>query len=130
MYTKTTHRISIAVEPFFLEDQSLPLNNHYVWAYQIWIENQGAETVQLLNRIWHITDSHGVIHEIKGEGVVGEKPWISPGKTFHYTSGTPLATPSGMMEGSYHMKTKTGEHFDVEIPIFSLDSPYETATVH
>lgn len=130
MYSKTTHHINITVNPIFLEDQSLPLDNQFVWAYSIWIENQGAETVQLLKRTWRITDAHGTTHEVKGEGVVGEKPWILPGGVYHYTSGTPLSTPSGMMEGVYHMKTKEGEDFDVVIPAFSLDSPYETARVH
>lgn len=130
MYTKTTHHISVSVDPVFLEDQSLPLENHYIWAYRIWIENQGSETVQLLSRTWRITDAKGAIHEVKGEGVVGEKPWIAPGTTYHYTSGTPLSTPSGMMEGVYHMKTQSGDSFDVTIPAFSLDSPYETAVVH
>ncbi len=130
MYTKTTHHINVTVEPLFLEDQSLPLENHYVWAYRIWIENQGAETVQLLSRTWRITAANGVVHEVKGEGVVGEKPWITPGATYHYTSGTPLSTPSGLMEGIYHMKTKKGETFDIPVPAFSLDSPYEEAVVH
>jgi ApaG protein len=127
---KTTHHISVTVKPTFLEDQSLPLDAHYVWAYQVWIENQGAETVQLLSRTWRITDANGLTLEVKGEGVVGEKPLITPGTTYYYTSGTPLSTPSGMMEGIYHMKTKKGENFDVIIPAFSLDSPYETAVVH
>lgn len=130
MYTKTTHHINVSVDPIFLDDQSLPSDNHFVWAYQIWIENQGPETVQLLKRTWRITDGNGVTHEIKGDGVVGEKPWIAPGTTYHYTSGTPLATPSGMMEGIYHMKTQAGEHFEVIIPVFSLDSPYETGKIH
>ncbi len=130
MYSKTTHSINVTIEPVFLEDQSLPLDNHYVWAYQVWIENQGAETVQLISRTWRVTDANGVISEVKGEGVVGEKPLITPGTTYHYTSGAPLATPSGMMEGTYHMQTQSGEVFEVSIPAFSLDSPYETATLH
>lgn len=130
MYIKTTHHITVTVEPVFLEDQSLPLDKHYVWAYNIWIENQGSEVIQLVKRTWRITDGHGVIQEVIGEGVVGEKPWISPGTTYHYTSGTPLSTPSGMMEGTYHMRTQSGKQFDVTIPAFSLDSPYETASFH
>lgn len=130
MYNKTTHGIHVSVSPVFLDDQSLPTDKHYVWAYNVWIENQGAETVQLVRRTWRITDGYGVIHEVKGEGVVGEKPWISPGETYHYTSGTPLPTPSGMMEGTYHMRTQSGKEFDVAVPAFSLDSPYETASVH
>ncbi len=130
MYTKTTNQINVTAESIFLEDQSLPSDHHYVWAYQIWIENQGPEMVQLVSRTWWITDGNGAKSEIKGEGVVGEQPWITPGTTYHYTSGTPLHTPSGVMEGIYHMTTKTGKVFDVAIPAFSLDSPYETAAVH
>ena len=130
MYTKKTHQINVTVEPAFLEDQSLPADNHFVWAYSVWIENQGAETVQLLSRIWWYRDANGLVHEVKGEGVVGEKPIIPPGVSYHYTSGTPLTTPSGIMEGSYHMITQKGEHFDIEVPAFSLDSPYEKAIVH
>jgi len=127
---KTTSKIYVRVEATFLEEQSLPLENHYVWAFQVWIENQGSETVQLLSRTWRITDSKGRVQEVKGQGVVGEQPLIVPGATYHYTSGTPLPTPSGMMEGTYHMTTQEGESFDVPIPAFSLDSPYETALVH
>jgi ApaG protein len=130
MYIKVTNHISVSVDPVFLEDQSMPLEGHFIWAYQIWIENQGSVMVQLLSRTWRITDGKGSTHEIKGEGVIGETPWIAPGSTYHYVSGTPLPTPSGMMEGIYHMKTKANEHFDVVIPAFSLDSPYETAVKH
>ena len=130
MYTKLTHNICITIEPIFLDDQSLPFDNQFVWAYQVWIENQSSETVQLVSRPWRITDGNGVTSEVKGEGVVGEKPWITPGTTYHYTSGTPLSTPSGMMEGVYHMKTKSGKPIDVLIPAFSLDSPYEKAAFH
>lgn len=130
MYTKTTEHICVSVEPVFLDDQSLPADHHYVWAYQVWIENQGGETVQLLGRTWRITDNHGVTKEVKGEGVIGEMPWIIPGETYHYASGTPLSTPSGMMEGIYHMITKSGKKFDVAIPMFSLDSPYDDGSVH
>lgn len=130
MYTKTTRHICVRVDPVFLEDQSLPLDYYYVWAYRVWIENQGAETVQVLRRTWRITDSQGETHEVKGDGIVGEKPWIAPGETYQYTSGTPLATPSGMMEGLYHLKTQSGAYFDVKIPAFSLDSPYEMAVKH
>lgn len=130
MYTKTTHHITVSVDPVFLEDQSLPLENHYVWAYQVWIENQSPIMVQLLSRTWRITDGNGLMHEVNGEGVVGETPWIAPGAIYQYVSGTPLSTPSGVMEGIYHMKNHAGDHFDVIIPAFSLDSPYETAIMH
>jgi ApaG protein len=130
MYVKKTHHIRVTVEPIFLENQSVPLDQHYVWAYRIWIENQSPEAVQLLRRFWRITDGYGVVHEVTGEGVVGEQPWIAPGATYHYASGTPLSTPSGVMEGAYQMQASSGKKFEVTIPAFSLDSPYETASVH
>jgi len=124
MYTKTTNSINITVNPFYLEDQSEPDENHYVWAYQVTINNLGKESVQLKNRVWKITDSNGIKQEVRGEGVVGEQPILNPGEKFEYTSGTPLSTPSGFMEGYYGMETKGGNKFDVSIPLFSLDSPY------
>jgi len=125
MYEATTRRIRVSVEPVFLDEQSEPDENHYVWAYQVKIENDGLEPVQLLNRHWQISDARGQLQEVKGEGVVGEQPTLKPGEVFEYTSGTPLATPSGIMFGSYEMETKTGERFSIKIPAFSLDSPYQ-----
>ena len=125
MYSSTTRSIRVSVEPIFLEDQSSPSDDHYVWAYQVKIENAGDETVQLLNRYWRITDAMGRVQEVQGEGVVGEQPTLRPGQAFEYTSGTPLGTPSGIMVGSYEMETATGERFDIDIPAFSLDSPYQ-----
>jgi ApaG protein len=125
MYQKTTRSISITVKPTFLEDQSSPNENHFVWAYHVRIENGGDQTVQLLNRYWNITDALGRVQEVRGPGVVGEKPVLEPGGSFEYTSGTPLATPSGIMVGTYEMATPDGEQFDVAIPRFSLDSPHQ-----
>ena len=125
MYTLTTRSIRVCVKPTFLEDQSSPTDDHYVWAYQVKIENDGTETVQLVNRHWCITDAMGRMQEVRGEGVVGEKPTLQPGQAFEYTSGTSLGTPSGIMVGSYEMKSSSGERFDIEIPAFSLDSPYQ-----
>ena len=125
MYSSITRSIRVSVEPTFLEDQSSPSDDHYVWAYQVRIENAGSETVQLLNRHWRITDAMGRMQEVQGEGVVGEQPTLKPGQAFEYTSGTPLGTPSGIMVGSYEMETSTGERFQIEIPAFSLDSPYQ-----
>ena len=124
MFTKTTNSINITVKPYYLDDQSEPEDQHYVWAYQVTINNLGQETVQLKNRYWKITDSNGSKQEVKGEGVVGEQPILNPGEKFEYTSGTPLSTPTGFMEGYYEMETKTGNKFDATIPLFSLDSPY------
>ncbi len=123
MYTKTTKNINITVNPYYLEDQSEPDEQHYVWAYQVTINNVGSEIVQLKNRFWKITDSNGSRQEVRGEGVVGEQPILNPGEKFEYTSGTPLSTPSGFMEGHYEMETKNGKKFDASIPLFSLDIP-------
>ena len=125
MYQATTHNIAIYVEPEFLDHESIPDEGVFVWAYHVKIENQSSEVVQLESRHWHITDSLGRIHEVKGVGVVGEQPILSPGESFEYTSGTPLSTPSGIMKGTYRMTTLNGKAFDVEIPVFSLDSPHE-----
>ena len=125
MYSETTNAIRVTVKPIYLEDQSSPGDNHFVWAYQVCIENTGRDTVQLLTRHWRITDSLGRVQEVRSAGVVGEQPVLSPGQSFEYTSGTPLATPSGIMEGSYNMEAAGGERFDVAIPAFSLDSPHQ-----
>lgn len=130
MYCSTTRSIQVTVEPVFLEDQSSPGDGHYVWAYHVCIQNLGGETVQLQNRYWRITDSLGRRQEVRGSGVVGEQPTLHPGETFEYSSGTPLGTPSGIMEGAYEMFDSSGERFEVAIPAFSLDSPHEMARVH
>jgi ApaG protein len=125
MYSEITRSIKVTVKPFYLEDQSSPTENHYVWAYQVRIENNGGETVQLRRRHWRITDGMGRLQEVRGPGVVGEQPVLAPGESFEYTSGTPLTTPSGIMMGTYEMETHGGESFEVTIPAFSLDSPHQ-----
>ncbi len=130
VYCETTGPITIMVAPTFLEDQSEPDENHFVWAYHVRIENNGGETVQLLTRYWKITDETGNIQEVRGDGVIGEQPVLSPGEVFEYTSGTPLATPSGFMNGSYTMQNETGNQFDVLVPAFSLDSPHHPTVLH
>lgn len=126
MYSAVTREIRVQVEPIYLDEQSEPDNGQFVWAYRVQIGNEGAEAVQLLTRYWHITDGIGRVQEVRGAGVVGEQPVLKPGDTYEYTSGTPLPTPSGIMKGTYQMKTPEGEKFDIEIPAFSLDCPYET----
>src|SRR5690349_22802887 len=88
MYSETTRSIKVTVKPFYLEDQSSPGDNHYVWAYHVRIENHGGETVQLRRRHWRITDGLGRVQEVRGPGVVGEQPVLQPGGTYEYTSGT------------------------------------------
>ncbi|MBM3526361.1 MAG: Co2+/Mg2+ efflux protein ApaG, partial [Alphaproteobacteria bacterium] len=115
-YKSATRDIVVSVEPIYLEEQSTPTDGHFVWAYHVRIENGGHETVQLLNRYWRITDSHGRVQEVRGAGVVGEQPVLRPGEAYEYTSGTPLPTPSGIMLGAYEMETDAGERFNVTIP--------------
>jgi ApaG protein len=123
MYSQTTRGIKVTVKPVYLDDQSSPSDNHFVWAYHVRIENGGTATVQLRARHWRITDATGKRQEVKGPGVVGEQPVLKPGDSFEYTSGTPLTAPSGFMSGTYRMEAADGETFDVEIPAFSLDQP-------
>ena len=130
-YTEVTREVRVTVRTFYLADQSEPERGHYVWAYQVAVANEGRQTVQLLRRTWLITDAQGRVQRVHGDGVVGEQPVLDPGESFEYTSGTPLATPSGFMRGTYHMVvTTTGEAFDVAIPVFSLDSPHQSGLVH
>jgi len=124
MYEETTRGIRVIVKPKYLESQSRPDEDHFVWAYTITIENRGSETVTLRSRYWKITDARGRVQEVKGAGVVGEQPTLKPGQAFEYTSGAPLGTPSGFMVGAYQMETAEGEHFNIAIPAFSLDSPH------
>jgi ApaG protein len=123
MYQESTRSIQISVEPFYLDDQSAPERNRFVFGYRVQIDNQGEETVQLLSRHWRITDALGRTMEVEGSGVVGKQPVLAPGDSFEYTSGTPLSTSSGIMIGRYQMVTKDGEAFEVTVPPFSLDAP-------
>ena len=125
MYSETTRQIRVTVKPIYLEEQSEPDQRHYVWAYQVRIDNLGGETVQLKSRVWSITDGAGRTQEVRGAGVIGEQPVLGPGQSFEYTSGTPLKTPSGFMSGRYQMQTVAGEMFDIAVPAFSLDNPHE-----
>ena len=130
MYQATTRAIQITVTPKFLTKESSPDKNHFVWAYSIEIENQGSETVQLVSRYWRIIDGVGKVQEVEGPGVVGEQPVLDPGSSFSYTSGVPLNTPSGFMDGHYVMETKEGERFEATVPAFSLDSGDTRRVVH
>jgi ApaG protein len=130
MYQERTRSIQISVEPFYVDDQSAPEHNRFVFGYRVQIDNQGAETVQLISRQWRITDGLGRTMEVRGAGVVGKQPILRPGESFEYTSGTPLPTPSGIMVGSYQMVTTAGERFEVAIPAFSLDAPGPPSSFH
>jgi ApaG protein len=129
-YEATTQGIRVRVVPSFLEKESSPAESYYFWAYAVEIINRGKKTVQLISRHWKITDSEGRTQEVRGPGVVGKQPKLSPGESLRYTSGCPLRTPSGIMLGWYQMETDDGESFDVVIPPFSLDSPYALRSVN
>jgi ApaG protein len=130
MYERSTRNIRVAVKPAFLDDQSDPDEQRYLWSYTVVIENKGPETVQLLSRYWQITDGRGHVQEVRGPGVVGAQPVIAPGQKFQYTSGCPLPTASGSMSGRYQMRSSSGEAFEAEIPAFLLESPHERRQIH
>jgi ApaG protein len=122
-----TNDIRVEVESRYASEHSEPFHDRWVFQYSIRITNQGAETVQLLRRHWIITDVTGHTEEVRGAGVVGQQPVLEPGESFEYASWCPLKTSRGVMRGTYHMVSETGDHFDVEIAPFALIAPY---TVH
>jgi ApaG protein len=130
MYQAITHDIRVSVEPEYDSGRSDPIDGHYFWAYRIRIENLGAQPVRLINREWRITDSLGRTQSVRGEGVVGQQPHLAPGESFSYASGAPLATPSGLMVGSFEMLADDGTWLTVAVPAFSLDSPHEPRRVN
>jgi ApaG protein len=115
-----TRGIAPPPAPSYLSEQSDPSSNRWFWSYHVRIENGGDVAVQLLSRSWTIVDERGTVHEVVGEGVVGEMPLIAPGASFDYVSGCPLDTPSGSMNGAYRMVDEDGSAFDIEIPRFQL----------
>jgi len=115
-----TRGIAVRVAVTFLAEQSDPSSNRWFWSYHVRIENGSDLAVQLLSRSWQIVDGRGVVHEVHGEGVVGEMPLIAPGSSFDYVSGCPLDTASGAMSGSYRMVDEDGTAFDIVIPRFQL----------
>jgi ApaG protein len=117
------HSIRIEIETRYIESQSEPGANRYVFSYTIMIKNEGHLRAKLLTRHWIITDANGKVQEVRGEGVVGEQPELAPGESYQYTSGTLIETSVGTMGGSYQMVDEAGEPFDAEIPEFVLSVP-------
>ncbi|MFQ3346445.1 MAG: ApaG protein [Candidatus Azotimanducaceae bacterium] len=115
--------IQVNVESQYLEDQSDPEAQRFVFGYTITIKNNTQQSSQLLNRHWTITDGQGQVEEVTGPGVIGQQPWLKPGEAFRYSSGAILKTPVGSMQGSYEFQTDEGVKVDVPIPIFSLLVP-------
>ena len=123
MVNNPVNKIDIKVLPAYIADQSDPVNNHFVFSYTVTIRNNGSKPAKLLTRHWIITDGDGLVQEVKGDGVIGEQPYLQPGEDFQYTSGTFMSTPFGTMHGSYQMISDSGEKFDAEIPTFQLTVP-------
>ena len=117
------YAIEVAVEPRFLDDQSEPDAGRYVFAYTIRIRNRGNVAARLLARHWEITDGNGRVEEVHGDGVVGEQPWLEPGRDYEYTSGVVLETGDGAMQGRYDMLAADGTRFDAPIAPFLLTVP-------
>jgi ApaG protein len=130
MYMAVTHQVKVTVEPTFEPDRSDPDEGRYFWRYDVEIANLGGKSVTLMDRHWRITDADGRQQEVRGPGVIGERPTIKPGETFRYASGCPLATSSGLMVGEYRMVGEDGQSFNVAIPAFSLDSPHGRRSVN
>ena len=119
----TTRGVRVEVQARYSQEHSAPQLNRWFFLYTIRITNESQETVQLISRHWIIADATQEKEEVRGAGVVGEQPVLAPGEHFEYTSGCPLSTPFGSMEGSYQMVTGSGERFDADIARFFLREP-------
>ncbi len=120
---KHTYQISIDIDSQYIEEQSIPEKDQFVFSYTIKIKNLGTKAAKLLTRHWIITDANGKVEEVHGEGVVGKQPYLNPGDEFQYTSGAILETPLGTMQGNYEMLGNEGTRFHAEIPVFRLSIP-------
>jgi ApaG protein len=123
MRRMSEYAIDIDVATRFLDDQSAPGEGRYAFAYTIRIRNAGGVAARLLRRHWIITDANGKVQEVRGDGVVGEQPWLRPGDQFEYTSGAVLETNVGTMRGSYAWVADDGTNFEAPIPAFTLAVP-------
>ena len=121
--SRASHSIRVEVETSYLDEQSDPREHRYVFAYTITIRNDGPTPARLLTRHWVITDANGKVQEVRGDGVVGEQPYLEPGQGFRYSSGAVIETPVGAMQGSYQMVSDDGLAFDAPIPPFRLAIP-------
>ena len=117
------YEITVTTKASYVEDQSDPSKNQYVFAYTITVTNSGTVPAQLISRHWVITDANNKVVEVKGLGVVGQQPLLKPGESFEYSSGTHLETAVGTMRGEYQMVAQDGQHFDAPIPPFTLSVP-------
>jgi ApaG protein len=120
---KQRNQIRVDVETNFVDEQSDPRERRFVFAYTITIRNEGQVPARLMTRHWIITDANGKVQEVRGDGVVGEQPYLKPGQGFRYSSGAILETPVGSMQGTDLMVTDDGQHFDAPIAPFTLAMP-------
>ncbi|HMM46046.1 MAG TPA: Co2+/Mg2+ efflux protein ApaG [Candidatus Macondimonas sp.] len=118
--TRPVYSIEVSVASEYLPLESDAATERFVFSYTVTLRNTGTVTARLLSRHWYITDGEGHVQEVRGEGVVGERPVLEPGGTYTYTSGAMLETPVGSMRGSYQMVAEDGTHFEAEIPVFTL----------
>jgi len=123
MNASITHKIRVDVTTSYVDEQSKPDESRYVFSYTITIHNEGTVPAKLLTRHWVITDANGKVHEVRGEGVVGEQPHLQPGQGFRYSSASVIETPVGAMQGSYQMMADDGARFDAQIAPFRLAKP-------
>ena len=124
MRARSAYDIKVTIETNYIPEQSLPDQCRYVFAYTITITNTGTVPARLLRRHWVITDANSKIQEVRGDGVIGEQPHLSPGQSYIYTSGALLETPIGCMEGSYEMLADDGMEFEAPIAAFRLSMPH------
>ena len=129
-YETETYGVVVRVLPEYMAERSSPDDREFFWRYTVEIENGIDEIIQLISRHWIITDAKGRTQEVRGDGVVGEQPKLGPGERYVYAGGCPLTEPSGMMMGSYRMRREDGEEFNVKIPAFSLDSPFNRSMLN
>ena len=121
--SNSRYQIDVSVQVRYVADQSNADQHHYVFAYSVRVRNEGLVGARLMTRHWRITDADGKVREVRGEGVIGEQPWLAPGESFEYTSGAVLETSVGSMRGSYQMLADDGTLFEAPIEAFTLSAP-------
>jgi len=129
-FEKTTNDIRVVVTPVFMDEESKPEEHFYLWAYQVRIENRSPTSIKILDRQWRVIDAQGAMQTISGAGVFKDQPSLKPGDAFEYTNTIPLGTTSGFMTGKYALEEAQGTFIDIDIPTFSLDSPYESHLIN
>jgi ApaG protein len=118
-----TEGLRVAVRARYSAAHSDPQAGNWFFVYTIRLSNEGSSKLKLLSRHWLINDSTGRAEEVRGPGVIGEQPELDPGEEFEYTSGCPLPTPFGSMQGRYEIAREDGSTFEAEIAKFELREP-------